>query len=339
MVRKLHFQLVGNTLHRARSASCPMPGSKPPLLRWNSAKRAWSVTRLSFFRDFTRWSWEALRDLAGASRSASRRALLAPPKRGETELPKITHSRDTVSIHSPRRSEGRPLLCGRSNSRRFASKLNGELGSHGSAKAYKFQSTPPAEARGDPEPSLVRVSIHSPREAREQTSSADSSDHPFGFKFQSTPPAEARGDSTRPCAADACKDEGRGLARFNPLPPPKRGETSNSRRSALAQYIGFNPLPPPKRGETTLWQVGQSGREKALKLGVRTWHGSDCTPEAVGVSGKTRGPTLQAILDVNRGSGPPVRPVQIWANNEHWRMPAPVEFFVDFETVTIWLTT
>ena len=83
--------------------------------------------------------------------------------------------------------------------------------------------------------------------------------------FQSTPPAEARGDV----------DGGRvvyKLGRFNPLPPPKRGETSargvvggsfafQSTPPAEARgdlrAIGrrqdakcFNPLPPPKRGET-----------------------------------------------------------------------------------------
>ena len=36
---------------------------------------------------------------------------------------------------------------------------------------------------------------------------------------------------------------------FNPLPPPKRGETKST--NALRVYpSGFNPLPPPKRGET-----------------------------------------------------------------------------------------
>ena len=36
---------------------------------------------------------------------------------------------------------------------------------------------------------------------------------------------------------------------FNPLPPPKRGETLRSVK--LATHLqSFNPLPPPKRGET-----------------------------------------------------------------------------------------
>ena len=84
----------------------------------------------------------------------------------------------------------------------------------------EFQSTPPAEARGD-----ARLSKE--RDAAQE--------------FQSTPPAEARGDSL--------KWSGSGYFRsFNPLPPPKR----RPRRDACHWRInrGFNPLPPPKRGET-----------------------------------------------------------------------------------------
>ncbi len=85
--------------------------------------------------------------------------------------------------------------------------------------------------------------------------------------FQSTPPAEARGD--RMHREPRCS----GATGFNPLPPPKRGETrcndknhgrykfqstppAEARGDALAQprrliFLSFNPLPPPKRGETS----------------------------------------------------------------------------------------
>ena len=40
---------------------------------------------------------------------------------------------------------------------------------------------------------------------------------------------------------------------FNPLPPPKRGETIPAVPGATAcAEMSFNPLPPPKRGETFL---------------------------------------------------------------------------------------
>ena len=70
-----------------------------------------------------------------------------------------------------------------------------------------FQSTPPAEARGD----FALLSMMSFRET-----------------FQSTPPAEARGDIT----VVSHLPEARG---FNPLPPPNRGETSLTATVTAAQ--------------------------------------------------------------------------------------------------------
>ena len=88
-----------------------------------------------------------------------------------------------VSIHSPRRSEGRPEFRGTMVS------------------TNQFQSTPPAEARGD---------------------FLNGYDTNYPKMFQSTPPAEARGDPECGCGVVT------GCSRFNPLPPPKRGETRSS---------------------------------------------------------------------------------------------------------------
>ena len=63
------------------------------------------------------------------------------------------------------------------------------------------------------------------------------------YQFQSTPPAEARGDAWSPAQFLA-------TISFNPLPPPKRGETVLGLRQASGRRC-FNPLPPPKRGETS----------------------------------------------------------------------------------------
>ena len=64
------------------------------------------------------------------------------------------------------------------------------------------------------------------------------------YMFQSTPPAEARGD------INGLVEEVAGQG-FNPLPPPKRGETSNQPWPYPMFQTCFNPLPPPKRGETS----------------------------------------------------------------------------------------
>ena len=64
-----------------------------------------------------------------------------------------------------------------------------------------FQSTPPAEAKGDfpwlsfvPTVAVRSVSIHSPRRSEGRLHSSPSEGIRIALKFQSTPPAEARGD-------------------------------------------------------------------------------------------------------------------------------------------------
>ena len=115
------------------------------------------------------------------------------------------------------------------------------------ARPLRFQSAPPAETRGDParSPRVFRgilVSIRSPRR---------NEGRPTGIFcrrrrarcFNPLPPpkrGETRFRGSSPCT--------RGC--FNPLPPPKRGETSG-RVMRPATATRFNPLPPPKRGETT----------------------------------------------------------------------------------------
>ena len=83
-----------------------------------------------------------------------------------------------------------------------------------------FQSTPPAEARGD---------------------FTDKTGISHNRGFNPLPPPK-RGE-TATCSLR------RHQMGFNPLPPPKRGETIAIPAAAQPQP-GFNPLPPPKRGET-----------------------------------------------------------------------------------------
>ena len=85
---------------------------------------------------------------------------------------------------------------------------------------------------------------------------------------------------------------------------------------------------------TTLWQVGVPGREAASRSGIVRWSDPGCNAAAVSVTGVSRPPILDAILDVNRSvDGPPVRPAAVRTEEAEWR-PIPVlEFYVDFETV------
>ena len=85
---------------------------------------------------------------------------------------------------------------------------------------------------------------------------------------------------------------------------------------------------------TQLWWVGVAKRREANRQGLTRWTDPRVTPKAVGVEGRTTMPNLQALLDVNREPGPPVRPARIEAARADWIEEAPAEFYVDFETVS-----
>ena len=55
------------------------------------------------------------------------------------------------------------------------------------------------------------------------------------------------------------------------------------------------------------------------------------TPDAVGVSGPTTGPTLHQMLEVNLGTGPVVLPLRIEKTRDEWHAAPGLEFYVDFE--------
>jgi len=89
------------------------------------------------------------------------------------------------------------------------------------------------------------------------------------------------------------------------------------------------------RDLTLLWNVGVDKREKAAEEGITRWDDPNLTPEKAGVRGQKTAPTLAALLDINTNSdGPSVRPAKITKAGLEWCEPTPLEFFVDFETVS-----
>lgn len=83
-----------------------------------------------------------------------------------------------------------------------------------------------------------------------------------------------------------------------------------------------------------LWHVGTAGRRAAITAGVHRWSDPRLTPALVGLSGR-QAQVLDAVLRVNREvDGPPVLPEHVAAAEEQWRTPPPLEFYVDFETVS-----
>jgi hypothetical protein len=86
---------------------------------------------------------------------------------------------------------------------------------------------------------------------------------------------------------------------------------------------------------TLLWYVGVEKRQDANNLGIFRLRDPKCTASSLGVTGQKIQPTLQAILDVNQtDKGPPVAPKRIHAAEKIWRSAPPLEFYVDFETLS-----
>ena len=86
---------------------------------------------------------------------------------------------------------------------------------------------------------------------------------------------------------------------------------------------------------TLLWQVGVEKRRDANARSILRWKDPACTATALGVTGPTTQPVLQAILDINQSTqGAPVAPPRVTASEEVWRTEPPLEFYVDFDTVT-----
>ena len=85
---------------------------------------------------------------------------------------------------------------------------------------------------------------------------------------------------------------------------------------------------------TVLHRVGVDSRRKANASGLLDWRDKRVTPAALGVKGASMAPRLQKLLDVNRTPGPVVRPDRVEAARSSWIDTPPLEFYVDFETVS-----
>ena len=122
---------------------------------------------------------------------------------------------------------------------------------------------------------------------------------------------------------------------WSPLPTPTVPELRPNAKGDAAPWAGaVKQIVAEGHDLTRLWQVGVGKRDAANAAGLTRWTDPAVTPAAVGVKGQTYAPLLQALLDVNRGSGPDVQPARITATREQWAEPADVEFYVDYETVS-----
>lgn len=86
---------------------------------------------------------------------------------------------------------------------------------------------------------------------------------------------------------------------------------------------------------TALWNVRVTSRDAALVKGLKSWDDPACTASAVGVTGPAQSPKLEKIIRINQTTdGPAVSPKSIGAQRAMWHPQPPLEFYVDFETVS-----
>lgn len=117
-------------------------------------------------------------------------------------------------------------------------------------------------------------------------------------------------------------------------PPPVEELRPNVKNTEDSPWHGAKHKVADQFGEiTSLWQVGIEGRRASVAAGVTDWRDPRCMAANLGVKGAYL-QKAQVIIDVNRdGTEPRVRPARVAAGEAEWRPQAPVEFFVDFETV------
>ncbi|MCH8814587.1 MAG: hypothetical protein IH957_05725 [Chloroflexi bacterium] len=85
---------------------------------------------------------------------------------------------------------------------------------------------------------------------------------------------------------------------------------------------------------TSLWMVGVNARSEGNAKDIYRWSDPRCSAANLGVTGTSRPFILDQVIEVNRSQdGLPVQRGNVSASAPEWHEPAPVEFYVDFETV------
>ena len=205
----------------------------------------------------------------------------------------------------------------------------GEVGSSGSAPAYKAQLYVYNDA-------LARIQGYAPPRAFLLGRRWVQSGQGFGNNaMERLGPVTMAADLRQRVVAAAewtrkLRTEGKGWEVYpSPTVPELRPNAADWPWAAAVNEI-IERLEDPIQ----LWQVGQEKRDAAVRAGVTSWKDPRATPEALGVNGFAYRRTLQRILDAHRDGGPAVRPERVNAARDEWGTEPPVEFFVDFEYVS-----
>lgn len=85
---------------------------------------------------------------------------------------------------------------------------------------------------------------------------------------------------------------------------------------------------------TSIWMIGVKHRDIAVNKGVVSWSDPKCTAELMEINGQKIGPTVDAILEINRSEAVELlRPHKILNNTNNWPIQSDFDFFVDFEAI------
>jgi hypothetical protein len=98
-------------------------------------------------------------------------------------------------------------------------------------------------------------------------------------------------------------------------------------------HVAKREIAEELRDLTLLWRVSATMRDRAHERGVTRWDDPRISAELLGVGGETHPAMFDAMITVNRETGPAVRPAHIDVDDDRWRARAPLELYVDFETV------
>ncbi len=124
-------------------------------------------------------------------------------------------------------------------------------------------------------------------------------------------------------------------AEWEVLPVPTRPELyPHMRRDQDDPWHGAKVEISRQLEELTLLPgVNPRRRAEAHAKGLMRWTSAGVTASTLGVSG-VAGTLCDAVLAANRSDEPVLLPSHIDIDDETWKQPAPLELFVDFETVS-----
>jgi hypothetical protein len=124
-------------------------------------------------------------------------------------------------------------------------------------------------------------------------------------------------------------------AAWTPLPVPTVGELWPNMKNDHDHpwHVAKREIAEELRELTLLWRVSAAMRDRARERGVTRWDDPRISAELLGIGGEAHPAVFDAMIAVNRETGPALRPARIDADEGRWREQAPLELYVDFETV------